>query len=264
MNPGEYEAMFAAEDRHWWYVGLRREILRAVHRFTSTSPRSSAGRWLDAGCGTGGLLAHLPSRASTNGTDAGEARWWPVGMDVAWDGLRFGCARRLPRLLQGSVTELPFHDRTFDLITSIDVLYHARVQDDRAVREMARVLKPGGCAIVQVPAFEWLRSEHDAAIWTKHRYTRREVDALVRRAGLVVRASYYRNSALFPLLALLRLAKRSRAQAADAVSDVRPLPRWINALLTWMLFIEAMLPLWVRRWWVGLSVFCVAQRPHTG
>ncbi|MBI4323003.1 MAG: class I SAM-dependent methyltransferase [Candidatus Omnitrophica bacterium] len=250
MNPREYEVMFSVEDRHWWYVGLRHEILRAVNRFASQSPQASASRWLDAGCGTGGLLGHL-----------GVASWWQVGVEITWEGLRLARARRLPNLLQGSVTALPFQDRSFDVVSSIDVLYHQRVDDRRAVAEMARVLKPGGLLVVHVPAFEWLRSEHDAAIWTRRRYTRREVTALLQEAGLRVRASYYRNQLLFPLLALMRALKRRCVEAAHAVSDVAPVPMGLNTVLRGVLRAETALPWWVRSVPFGLSVFCVARRP---
>ena len=159
------------------------------------------------------------------------------------------------------MTALPFQDQTFDVITSIDVLYHARVDDRAAVQEMARVLKPGGCVIVHLPAFEWLRSEHDAAVWTRRRYTRREVAALLQDAGLTVRASYYRNQLLFPLLALVRLLKRRRVEAAQAVSDVALVPAWLNVMLRVVLRLETALPQRIRQAPFGLSVFCVAQRP---
>lgn len=164
-------------------------------------------------------------------------------------------------MLQGSVSALPFADSVFDIVTSIDVLYHARVDEERAVREMRRVLKPGGWLIVHVPAFEWLRSEHDAAIWTRRRYTRRQAVALLEGAGLQVRTSFYRNQLLFPSLALIRLTRRRHIDAQRAVSDLTALPGWLNAMLRMILYTESSLPEWMRQAAFGLSIFCVAQRP---
>ena len=160
MNPGEYEAMFKVEDRHWWYVGLRDEIMRCLERYSpGKSLEEGPLRLLDAGCGTGGLLDYL---RRVNGQRL-------IGMDIAWEGLERSKSRHLQNLLQGSVTGLPFKRDTFDVITNIDVLCHTTVDERKALLEFHRVLRPKGIVVFQVPAFEWLRSEHDTAVFTRKR-----------------------------------------------------------------------------------------------
>ncbi|HEY3172044.1 MAG TPA: class I SAM-dependent methyltransferase, partial [Thermoanaerobaculia bacterium] len=79
MNPGEYAAMFAVEDRHWWYVGVRREVERSLE---AVRPRGTDRlRILDAGCGTGGLLANLATPA------------WKVGVEISSEGVRLSRSR---------------------------------------------------------------------------------------------------------------------------------------------------------------------------
>ena len=64
--------------------------------------------------------------------------------------------------------ELPWAGRTFDLITSLDVIEHT--PDDRAtLAELLRVCRPGGWLLVTVPAYQALGSEHDTA---NHHYRR--------------------------------------------------------------------------------------------
>src|SRR5512141_1296120 len=58
VNPGEYGALYRTEDRHWWFAAVRRDIARAIERH---APAGERLRWLDAGSGTGGLLARLES-----------------------------------------------------------------------------------------------------------------------------------------------------------------------------------------------------------
>jgi SAM-dependent methyltransferase len=244
MNPSEYAAMFAVEDRHWWYVGVRREVERWLD---TLSPREGERlAVLDAGCGTGGLLANLRSSA------------WRAGVEISAEGLRLARKRVGATLVCGSVAALPFADGSFDAVVSIDVLCHSGVVERQAVEEAARVLRPGGLFLVQVPAFDFLRGEHDAAVWTKRRYRRAEVATLLSSVGLALRQSAYRNSLLFPLAAVLRLVRRRRKAREQAQSDVRPVPRPLNAILSAVLAVERRLG---GRFPFGLSVFCVAAKP---
>ena len=243
MNPREYDAMFAVEDRHWWYVGVRREVEAWLGRLRG---RTGPPRILDAGSGTGGLLANLRSEG------------WKVGIEASPDAVRLARTRG-NGLVRGSVSALPFPDGSFDAVVSIDVLCHSGVEERQAVDEAARVLRPGGLLLVQVPAFDFLRGGHDAAVWTKRRYRRGEVARLLSEAGLAVRHAAYRNALLFPAAAVLRLLRRRRPAAREAArSDVRPVSRVVNAVLSGVLALERR----VRRGFpFGLSVFCVAEKP---
>lgn len=236
--------MFAVEDRHWWYVGVRREVERWL-RTLSPGPGERLAV-LDAGCGTGGLLANLRTTA------------WRAGVEISTEGIRLARKRGAVSLVRASVAALPFADESFDAVVSIDVLCHSGVVERQAAEEAARVLRPGGLFLVQLPAFDFLRGEHDAAVWTKRRYRRAEVATLLSSAGLVLRRSYYRNSLLFPLAAAARLVRRGGKTRESARSDVRPVPRPLNAALSGVLALERRLG---GRFPFGLSVFCVAAKP---
>ena len=247
MNAAEYEAMYRVEDTLWWYTGMRR-IGEAL-----LDGRLQPGlRILDAGAGTGGNLRWL-ARFGT-----------AYGIDLAPEALGFCRARSLTTVARASVTHLPYRDATFDLVTSFDVIYHLGVADDvAALREAARVLRPGGTLLVRVPAFDVLRSAHDAAVHTRQRYSLRELGEKVERAGLSVRRATYANSLLFPLAAASRLAARVRREGGTAEhaerSDVRPASPLANAVFGAALDAEAAL---LARWDlpVGLSALVVAER----
>ncbi len=249
MNPREYEALYETEDRHWWFVALRREIARALERHPAGRP-DAAVRWLDAGSGTGGLLAHLEL-----GREATRA-----GVDESLDALALARRRRLA-VAAGSVTSLPFPNESFDLVTSIDVLCHRDVQKGPALADARRCLRSGGVLVLQVPAFHWLASEHDRAVWTDRRFLRREVEKLVREAGLSVRESFYRVGLLLPAAVLARLAKQRAGSERDARSQVRPATPLANRLFGGLLRLEAAAAAAGLRLPFGLSVFCVAQKP---
>jgi SAM-dependent methyltransferase len=247
VNPGEYDAMFAVEDRHWWYVAVRREVERWLEGVSRDANRPA--RILDAGSGTGGLLANLRTRA------------WKVGLEISPEGIRLARSRGAERafaLVQGSVSALPFADDSFDAVVSIDVLCHAGVEERQALEEAVRILRPGGRVIVQVPAFQWLYGEHDAAVWSKRRYRRGQVARLLSDAGLATRRCRYRNSLLFPAAAAARLFSRGRRSREGARSDVGPVPRPLNAVLSGILALERRLRI---RFPFGLSVFAVGEKP---
>jgi SAM-dependent methyltransferase len=276
MNPAEYEAMYRLEDRLWWYTGMRRITAAAL----GERLWGGAGqlRILDAGCGTGGNLAWL------GGVGEGRGGLKPAGrlggdwgVDLSPLATAYCRRRGLTRVSRASVLELPFGDATFDLVTSFDVIYHLGVADDvAALREMGRVLRPGGVLFVRVPALERLHSHHDVAVHTRQRYSAEELRGKVEAAGLRVERASYANTVLLPLAVASRLGARLRlglagrgkkgskggaeAEAETVRSDVRPAPALLNGLFASILGLEAALlakvdlPL-------GLSAFVVARRP---
>jgi SAM-dependent methyltransferase len=215
--------MFAVEERHWWYAGMR-AISFAVLDPALQARHGPPPLLLDAGCGTGNVLEHLARRGRA------------VGVDLSEDAVRLSRERGV-RVVRGSVLGLPFRDAAFDAVTSFDVLYHNWVTDDRAaLAELARVLKPGGLLLLRVPALEWLRRAHDEAVMTRHRYTRGEVRRLLEGAGLTVLRASYCNTLLLPLVVLRSALDRLFGSQA---SDLAPLPRAIEWTLGSCLRAEA-------------------------
>ncbi len=243
IDAGLFREMLAVEDRHWWFSGLWRLVERSLARAT---PPNRPARVLDAGCGTGGIIARLRRD---------RPEWIITGVDASPVALDLARARRAGDLACARIERLPFADDTFDVVTCLDVLYVEGVDDRHAVVEILRVLRPGGLALVNVPAFDWLRGAHDVACATRHRYTVREVDALLRAAGFAVDRVSYWNAALLPALVMWRLVTRGGTQ-----SDLRPVPAPLNALLSRLVRGEARVAL---AWGLpfGSSVFAVAEKP---
>ena len=254
MRSEDYAHLYALEESFWWFVGMR-EVTAAV--LDPVCPPGRARDVLDAGCGTGGMLNWLEPYAGGGRV---------AGIDFSPDALAFCRERGLRDVAQASVTALPFADSTFDLVTSFDVLVQipGEGSDVRAMREMWRVLRPGGVAFVRAAAYGWMRSGHDEALGTRRRYARGELKRKMEEAGFRVLRTTYANGLLLPLAAVRRLVLK-RVGLSSSGSDVKPLPRglgWLNRAFEGALRFEARL---LRSGYdlpAGLSVICLAERPR--
>lgn len=246
MEPAEYEIMYHHEEGHWWYVGLRDLVLADIARFAE---RRGPLTLLDAGCGTGKVLETCKEHRA-------------FGLELSPEVFRFLRRRGLNRVARASVLGIPFPDDTFDLVTSMDVLYCIDPPGDlRGLREMTRVLKPGGMLLMNLPAYEFLRGDHDAAVHTRNRYTRGHLRAMLVDAGLRIERLTYRNTFLFPAAAGVRLGQRLfRRPTGPPRSDLHSLPTLLNRALTWPLLMENFLFRLGVRLPFGLSLYGVARK----
>jgi SAM-dependent methyltransferase len=244
MEKEEYRRLFEHEGDLWWFTGMREISSTLLNRFLPGSRTLSV---LDAGCGTGGMLQTLAEMGST------------VGMDLSADAIEFARRRNADRLLQASISSLPFREATFDLVTSFDVIYHRAVpNDEEALAEAARVLRPGGTLLIRVPAYDRFRSHHDEAVHTRQRYGREELERKLRRAGLVPIYTTYAVCFLFPLAVMKRLSEKLSSKT-EMGSEVQAVSRPLNGLLHHVLRLEAVI-LRHARLPFGLSLFAVGRR----
>lgn len=159
--------------------------------------------------------------------------WQLSGIDASPDAVRHTRARGFEGVVEGSVNSLPFPAATFDGLVSLDVLYHAGVDQDQAVAEFARVLKPRGFLLLNLPAFPALAGRHDTAVSGVRRYVARDVRALLEPRGFRVDTLHYWNAWLFlPILAWRALSRVLYPPAREETkSDLSPLPRPLNETL---------------------------------
>ena len=229
-----------AEDRHWWYRG-RRRVLDEVIDDLRLPARASI---LDAGCGSGRNMIELARHGAVTGVELSS-----TSVCVARE-------RGVGEVIEGSVLEMPFDAGSFDLAASLDVIEH--LQDDlAALRELRRVVKPGGALLVTVPAYQWLWSGHDEINHHFRRYTRRSLQRVGEQAGWrQVRTTYF-NSLLLPAAIVLRVLDRFNRKTTESSLDLWVPPAPVNWLLQRPLLLEAALIARGGRIAAGLSLLAV-------
>jgi SAM-dependent methyltransferase len=236
-----------AEATHFWFRGFRAFITPVV--------RDLAGgrrdlRIIDCGCGTGHNMRVVLE---------------PYGRVVGFDLDEVGIA--LSRALGANVVRAnaayaPFASESFDIATSFDVM-QCLEPDAAVVREMARLVRPGGAVVVTMAALEMLRGDHSESWQEVRRYTPATARALLVQAGLRVERVSFLFGSLFPLMLTVRFAQRLlrpfRGHRPD--TDIAIPSTLVNGLLTALVTAEARVASRVSLP-VGSSLLVVGKKPE--
>jgi SAM-dependent methyltransferase len=230
------------QPEYWWYRA-RSDLLRKVFDDYVGTPE----RLLDVGSADGPSVGWLTAPQK-------------VSLDLDPRGLQ------PPAGVCGSVLALPFGDASFDVVGAFDVIEHCEPEVE-ALRELYRVLAPGGRLLASVPAYQWAWTDHDVANGHHRRYTRSRAVTALESAGFEVRRATYGFAAVFPLFAAERLVRAVRHRfsrghgggPADVVDvpEIGPVAeRILLALCRWdaRLLAHRDLPF-------GSSVFLAAVKP---
>lgn len=241
MHTSEYNNIFSQENTHYYYKGIHHTILSQVKKFLDVKN----GMILDAGCGTGLLAKKLEKYGEVYAVDIS-----PVAIKLAKE--------RKIRVKKASITKLPFKDKTFDLVVSIDVIYHLKVNDDKdALSEFNRVLKPGGILILKAPAYNWLQGNHDKLVHTRKRYTIKDLSQTLNQTNfLIIKSSYICSFLLIPAI-VKRLYEKYFSKYYR--SDIATPNKYINYILLKLFYIETAI-LNITSLPFGLSVFIIARK----
>lgn len=196
-------------EHHFIDVYNRRIAVEAVRRALS----ANGSAFLDAGCSSGYLLSDIQASypASTL-----------IGADYFAAGLMH-CHRAHPDipLFRLDLTSCPFPDRSFDAVACLNVLEHIK-QDSAALRQLHRILKPGGTLVLTVPAGPGLYDLYDELHFHERRYALPQLMDLVRQAGFEIERANYFGAFLYPAFYLVK--KRNQRKFSHLpVSEKRAL-----------------------------------------
>jgi SAM-dependent methyltransferase len=242
MMEHTYPILFRVEQSHWWHIGRRRILATFVENICREVTDRRA-RILDVGCGTGANLLML--------SKYGDAE----GVDVSEDALAFCRERGLDKVKLGAAEQLPYDDATFDLVTAFDVVEH--IDDDLAgLKEMRRVLRPGGRVLLFVPTFMFLWGLQDDVSHHRRRYRLSELRRVLEQAGFEIERSTYANITFFFPILFIRKLMRLTGIKAESENNIN-VPAF-NSVLGALLGAES----WILRYAnlpFGVSGLCVAK-----
>lgn len=221
MNPNEYTNLADVEREHWFYSGKRIIVRHWIQRLR---PLRRDDLLADCGAGTGLFASEMTALCRVIAIDDFEESLVIARRNLGDD-----------RVRRGSCTALPLDDSSVDVLTALDVIEHVQ-EDHLALREFARVVRPGGLAIITVPALMLLWSDWDVALHHFRRYTRRSLLDVIPRAQFEIACCQYVNVAAFPIVLAVRkfraIKQRLGGRVENRSEDAIP-PRLLNNLLRW-------------------------------
>lgn len=248
MQISEYKNIFENEATHFYYVGYRKIIFSFIKKIFKGN-RTKKIRILDAGSGTGIVAQQLSQFGKVE------------AIDISNEAVKFAKKRGV-NIKKGSIVNLPFKENTFDLTLSLDVIYHQAVDSDQqALAELWRVLKPQGILILKVPAFNFLKGNHDLLVHTRKRYNIYELKRECKKAGFSIIKATFIASFLFLPAIINRLAEKLQGKSPNSnVKKIRPL---FNNLLIYLFKLEDLLLQFIDLP-LGITILVIAQKGVKG
>ena len=244
MDAAEYRRMADFELTHWWYKATRKLLRQFIVSELTNGAQSTPRRFLDAGCGTGATGAWLADFGSV------------IALDTEREALDLYCqAHPEAQLIHGDISAIDLPDDFVDTALCVTVLYHGEVPDPAAaVREMARVVKPGGLVCLMEPGVRSLRRSHDRVTHAARRFSRRDLEQLAQQANLDIVRSTGAYSFLIPPAWI-----KSKLERTESTSDLDNNTSGLFGILGFIARIEQRL-LRVVSLPFGLSVIVIARK----
>lgn len=247
MDKAYYNKYYLFERKHWWFTVREKIIGQAI--VTWVGP-SASERILNTGVATARSTQFLDQFGAVTSVENDKECCRFVREEL-----------NLP-VIEASVTELPFPHESFDLVTAFDVIEHVK-QDEKAITEFNRVLKPAASLVITVPAYPFLWSEHDEVNHHYRRYTASAVRELLSRNGFdIVYLTYFNSLLLLPIAAYRILSRSLRSKRHNRYSDFE-MPAgiigWLNIIFKNIFLFESRL-LKKFRMPAGVSILVVAKK----
>lgn len=243
MNINEYANIFKYETNYWWYLVLH----QLVDSIVGKKANGEKIQMLDAGCGTGRMMQILQKYGKVDGLDYSE------------EAILFTKERGFTEATQEDLNSWE-SKKKYNLIVSLDVLYHSGIKDDIfVIKQFFKSLENGGTLILNLPAFEILKRPHDIVVHTQRRYRKQVLVKEMEEIGFKIEKASYRLPHLFFIILFSKLIK-CKQTPEKAESDLNKIPRWLNNFLYFLGTIENKWLIEGGTFPVGSSLFIVAKK----
>jgi len=244
MEKKEYDKMYQQENNFWWYKVLHQIVEFSIIKYANSNHQ----KIFDAGCGTGRMLELLQNYGETS------------GMDFSKEAVVYSKERGLERIYQGDINSWEYKENYYDFIISLDVVCHESIIDETDIyRKMKKGLKKDGYLVLNLPAFNHLRRDHDICVQTKKRFVRSELVNRLKGLNFTIVKATYRMPILYFIIVLQKLV-RTVFKPKSVDSDVKAVSKWINNLFYFLGRIENKYLLKVGNIPFGSSLFVIAQK----
>ena len=239
---GSFESLVSLEENHWWFCARNQIIIWVLK-----SKIYGIKNFLEVGCGTGYVISGIFNEFPTLSLHASE--YFEEGLVFA--------RQRVPscEFRQSDATVMS-EKNFYDCIGSFDVIEHID-QDQIALSNFNRALRPGGFLLITVPQHPWLWSAADAYAHHRRRYTYKQLSKKVLNAGFNINYSTSFVSLLMPIMMMQRFSLSEKHYDPAAEFKISWL---LNKILRFIMFFEFLLLMSGVRLSVGGSLLILAQK----
>lgn len=242
MQKQNYE-IYDTFDDGFWYVHTRRDLL---NKLLKTHINKIDNEILDLGCGTGFNYKTLNKYGKV------------TNLDYHIEPLR-SCKRKgIPNIIKGDAQNLRFTNNSFDIVTAIELLEHLD-DDEKAIKEIYRVLKNNGTFIFTVPAHELLWSSDDILAKHKRRYSKINLIHKLNKHFKIKYISQRYFILFIPSIMIFIYQKIKLNRNKEKINSLTLTPKILNNILKCIMTIEnfiisksIQLPIGIG--WIGIAI----------